>query len=183
MSQSSRVPLGKRLAVRAETVFMSLLVPKKRVGPFYRILFKGPLLLKRLGLAALIPKNVLILTTRGRRSGRLRLTPMEFSQGPQKDVYLVMSGWDGNTDWYKNARAEPRVRVWLAGRQWDALAEPVADSDVARLLRELTDIDQSAARMFSRWSDAPVDGTEQSYVAAASHFPSLYLRPAQPEAA
>lgn len=183
MAHLNRVSIRKRLAVRAEAIFMSLLVPKKRVGPFYRILFKGPLVLQRLGLGALIPQNVLILTTRGRRSGRLRQTPMEFSRGSGKDVYLVMSGWDGNTDWYKNARANPRVRVWLAGREWDAAAEPVPDTEVARLLKEVTEVDPSAARMFSRWSDVPVDGTDASFLAASRHFPSLYLRPVNAEAA
>ncbi|HLC03388.1 MAG TPA: nitroreductase family deazaflavin-dependent oxidoreductase [Anaerolineales bacterium] len=174
---SNRLPFHQRVALSAEAMLMASLVPKHRVGRVFGAVFKLPLLFQRLGLGALIPRNVLILTTTGRRTGLRRRTPMDFSQGPRADVYLVMSGWEGRTDWYRNARATPRVTVRLGGREWDALAEPVPDEAVARLLRSVTELSPSAARMWSRWSDVPIDGSDASYLAAAPHFPSLYLRP------
>ena len=182
MVQPNRISLWKRAALFTEAIFMAFLVPKERVGRLYRVLFKIPLLLHKMGLSALIPRNVLILTTKGRRTGILRRTPMEYSPGPEKNVYLVMSGWEGRTDWYKNARANPRVRVWLAGQEWDALAEPVPDAEVARLLKEVTHASPSTARIWSRWSDVPVDGSDAGYLAAAPHFPSFYLRPVSADA-
>ena len=183
MSRPGPVSLQERLALRSEALFMSYLVPKRSVGPLYRVLFKGPLLLKKLGLGCLIPRNILILTTHGRHTGRVRQTTMEFSQGPSREVLLVMAGLAGNTDWYKNARADPRVRVWRAGREWPAIAEPVPDADVARLLEHIIEMDPLATRMFSRWSDVQIDGSKESYLVAARSFPSLYLRPVKAEAA
>ena len=183
MSPPSRTSLRERIALRSEALFMSYLVPKQSVGSFYRLLFKSPLLLRKLGLGRLVPRNILILTTRGRRTGLARQTPMEFSAGPTQGVVLVMAGWRGNTDWYKNARAEPRVRVWLGGKEWPAIAEPVPDGEVAKLLRHIVELDASSRRMFSRWSDVPIDGSEETYLVAARSFPSLYLRPVKGEAA
>lgn len=177
MAGSNHIPFWKRAALFTESIFMAFLVPKERVGRFYRIFFKFPLLLQRVGLGALMPRNVLILTTTGRRTGLPRHTPVEYSPGPGRDVYFIMSGWDGHTDWYKNVRANPCVKVWLAGREWEAVAEPVPDRDVARLLKELTRLSPSAARMWSRWSDTPIDGSDESYQAAAPHFPPFYLKP------
>ncbi|HET7009186.1 MAG TPA: nitroreductase family deazaflavin-dependent oxidoreductase [Anaerolineales bacterium] len=156
---------------------MASLVPKRRVGPVWGLLFKIPLLLRRLGLGCLIPENVLILTTRGRRTGLPRRTPMEFSPGPEKNVYLVMAGWEGRTDWYRNARADPHVKVWMRGREWSAIAEPVPDEAVARLIQSVIEISPSTARMWSRWSPIPIDGSQAALLRAAPHFPSLYLRP------
>src|SRR5512135_3846486 len=99
MSQSRRTSLRDRIALRSEAIFMSYLVPKQSVGSFYRLLFKGPLVMRKLGLGRLVPRNILILTTRGRRTGLARQTPMEFSAGPAEGVMLVMAGWRGNTDW------------------------------------------------------------------------------------
>jgi deazaflavin-dependent oxidoreductase (nitroreductase family) len=172
----------QRIALFAEAVFMSSLVPKDRVGRVYGLIFKMPLLLRRLRLSFLIPGNVLILTTKGRRTGLPRRTPMECSLRPEEGVYLVMSGWEGRTDWYRNARADPRVRVWLAGKEWAAVAEPVPDEQVAQLMRGVAEVSPSALRMWSRWSPVPIDGSDASYLAAAPHFPSLYLRPAKAEA-
>ncbi len=178
----TQLSFRQRIALKLESAFMARVVPKDRVGKVLGVLFKGPLVLRRLGLGGLIPKNVLILTTKGRRTGLPRSTPMEFSQGPEEDVYLVMSGWGGHTDWYRNVSAEPKVKVWMGGRAWDAIAERVPDEEVARLIRELADAEPSAVNMWSRWSPVPIDGSEASYLAAAPHFPSFYLRSARGEA-
>jgi len=176
------IPLRQRVALMAEAVFMTSFVPKHRVGRVYGLLFKVPLLLRLLRLSFLIPRNVLILTTKGRRTGLPRQTPMEYSPGPEKGVCLVMSGWEGRTDWYRNARADPRVRVWLGGREWDAIAEPVPDGQVAHLMKVVTETSPSSSRIWSRWSQVPIDGSDASYLAAAPHFPALYLCPAKAEA-
>jgi hypothetical protein len=89
-----------------------------------------------------------------------------------------MSGWDGHTDWYRNARRDPCVRVWLHGREWDAVAEPVPDLEVAEMLKTLAKVSPAANTMWSRWAGVDIDGSDSSYLAAARHFPSLYLRPA-----
>jgi hypothetical protein len=102
---------------------------------------------------------------------------VEFGEGPRKDSILLMSGWDGHTDWYRNARRNPRVRVWMRGKEHEAVVEPVPDAEVAEMLKTLAQIAPAANRMWSRWAGFEMDGSDASYLIAAPHFPSLYLIP------
>src|SRR5512142_3328222 len=133
MANAWLLSLRNRFALWTESFFMTRLVARDRVGPFLRFLFRLPLFFKRIGLGVLIPRNVLILTTTGRRSGRPHTTPVEFGPGPDGQAYMVMSGWGGHTDWCRNLRADPCVRVWLRRHEWEARGEPVPDADVARV--------------------------------------------------
>ncbi len=175
MGDARRVSLNQRFALWVEAIFMEKLVPKDRVGRFLRFLFRLPLFYQRAGLHFLIPRNVLILTTTGRRSGRPHVTPVEFGPGAHGEPYMVMSGWDGHTDWYRNILADPCVRVWVRGRAWEARAEPVPQADVAKVLKQLAQITPAANRMWSRWAGVQIDGSDASYLAAAPHFPCFYL--------
>jgi deazaflavin-dependent oxidoreductase (nitroreductase family) len=52
---------------------------------------------------------VLLLTTRGRRTGRLQITPLQYEQ---VDGTLVVASAHGcASDWFRNALADPHVEV------------------------------------------------------------------------
>lgn len=179
MDGAQRLPLSERLRLWFEAFFLTRLVPRDHVGGVLRVMFRVPLWLKRIGLGRLIPRNVLILTTTGRRSGRPHTTPVEFGPGPRPGSLLVMSGWDGRTDWYRNARRDPCVHVWQPAKEWDAIAEPVPEPEVAEMLKMLVRVSPAFMRIWSRWAGFELDGTDAGYLAAAPHFPSLYLAPAR----
>ena len=88
-----------------------------------------------------------------------------------------MAGWGGKTDWYRNARANPRVYVQVGRRAFHAVARPVSREAVAEMLAEMIQINPHALRMFARWSDEPVDGSLDGLRKLAVHFPSLMLHP------
>ncbi len=175
MNEIRHLSFRERIALWFEAVFMEKIAPKDRVGPVLKPLFRLPLFFQRLGLGMLIPRNVLILTTTGRRTGRPHRTPVEFGPGPGNQPYMVMSGWDGRTDWYRNLLANPCLQVWYRGREWEARAEPAPNAEVAQVMKELARLTPTARRMWSRWAGFEIDGSDASYLAAAPHFPSLYL--------
>ncbi len=178
MDDRTHVSLRQRVYLLVESYFMEKLVPKDHVGPVLKPLFRLPLFFQRIGLGFLIQPNVLILTTKGRRTGRLHKTPVEYGPGLRgPDMPLVMAGWGGHTDWYRNALADPCVHVWMQGREWDARAERVPDAEVAQVLKQIALAQPAANRMWSRWAGFQIDGSDLSYLAAAPHFPSLYLVP------
>jgi hypothetical protein len=88
-----------------------------------------------------------------------------------------MSGWEGRTDWYRNARANPDVSIWVEGKIIQAVAEPASDHEVATLLKEITQLNPRAKRIWSRWSSIEINDSDDSFLAAAPHFPVLYLQP------
>lgn len=177
MTRNNTLSIGQRIALGLETLLMGFLVPKHHVGPIFGRLFKIPLLLRRLGFARLIPEGIMILTTTGRHSGKQKQTPVEFIYNADEDAYVVMSGWGGRTDWYRNACANPEVQVWTAGRERQARAEQASDVEVAAMLKEITQINPAARNIWSRWSDVEIDGSYESYLAAAPYFPVLFLHP------
>ncbi|MGC9393559.1 MAG: nitroreductase family deazaflavin-dependent oxidoreductase [Anaerolineae bacterium] len=167
----------QRIYLAIERVVMMHLVPRDKPGPIWRVIFKQPIWLYKLGLGGLLGKRVLLLHTTGGKTGKHRITPLEYSYDLAADTYTVMAGWGGMTDWYRNARANPQVYVQVGRRAFDAIAQPVPREEVAQMLAEIIAINPRALRMFARWSDEPVDGSPESLRKLAVHFPSLTLRP------
>jgi len=83
----------------------------------------------------------LLLTTRGRRSGQLRRTPLIY--GEDDGRYLVVASYGGSPqhpDWYFNLEAEPAVTIQVADRVMPAHARPASDEEQARLWPLMTAI-------------------------------------------
>jgi len=83
----------------------------------------------------------LLLTTRGRRSGLLRRTPLVYARNGDRYV-LIASNGGAPTDpqWYLNLVADPQVRVQVEGAVFDALAEPITGEQYPHCWRLILDI-------------------------------------------
>jgi deazaflavin-dependent oxidoreductase (nitroreductase family) len=90
-----------------------------------RLMYVGP-------LAELMRSRcVLLLTTRGRRSGLPRPTTVSFM--PLSDGrYVIFSGWGIHSDWYRNVLADPRVHIQVGQDQMNATAKVVEDPQQRR---------------------------------------------------
>ena len=83
--------------------------------------------------------DMLLLTTRGRRTGLLRTTPLPFFRDAG-DLLLIASfgGNPRNPDWLGNLIAEPKVRVQVRGRMDEALARVAEGAERQRLWDAIT---------------------------------------------
>ncbi len=165
-----------RFYLWVEGIILTRLVPHKNPGVFFKQLFKLPVYMYRMGLGKAIGKRILILTTRGRRTGKLRQTALEYGYDEDTHSYSVMAGWGGTTDWYRNAIAYPRVQIQVGVKKLDAVAERLTEDEVTRMLIEITRINPKAIRIWSRWAVEPIDGSEESLRKASKYFPSLHIR-------
>ena len=99
---------------------------------------KWPGLLYRLGLGFLLARQVMILTTRGRVTGRARRTPLWYIR--QGDVIYCFSGWGHSSDWLKNLQASPDVQVQVGNNRWETrgtlMHEPLEIERVLPSFRE-----------------------------------------------
>ena len=177
----SRVSLIERIYNQAETFIMDL-VPHKDVGPLFKWIFKLPILQYKLGLGWIIGRYILLLTTIGRKSGLPRHTPLEYEYDRVGDRYRIAAGWGGNTDWYRNLLANPHITVQVGRRKFAAIAKPAPDEEVAQYMINVSQRHPRMDRVWNRWSDKPVDGTFESYLYAAKYFPSVWLKPMEPDA-
>ena len=97
---------------------------------FYRLLYRMPLTLYRLGLGGLLNlASIMVLTTRGRSSGLPRYTPIEYRPHGSK-IYAV-SGWGERPNWVRNLTADPNVCLRQGQRAFAARAQVVEDSSEA----------------------------------------------------
>lgn len=73
--------------------------------------------------------NLLILTTKGAKTGELRQHPLAFSRDGEKHVVVASKGGaPTNPAWYHNLVANPVVTVEVEGEKFDAKAN-VVDED------------------------------------------------------
>ncbi|MEU6724486.1 nitroreductase family deazaflavin-dependent oxidoreductase [Nonomuraea wenchangensis] len=83
--------------------------------------------------------TVLLLTTKGRNSGRPYTTPLIYQR--HGDVYLVVASYGGAPDdpqWYKNLRADPEVEVQVKGERFAARARPARPEERPDMWRVMT---------------------------------------------
>lgn len=65
----------------------------------------------------------MVLLHRGRKSGRLYHTPVNYAE-VEGDVY-VTAGFGKIADWYRNILAQPTLEVWLPDGRWQVEATDV----------------------------------------------------------
>jgi deazaflavin-dependent oxidoreductase (nitroreductase family) len=78
--------------------------------------------------------DTLLLTTRGRRSGKLRRTALIY--GRDGDDYVVVASYGGAPDhpaWYLNLQERSEVGVQVGADKFTARARTVAEEDRTRL--------------------------------------------------
>jgi deazaflavin-dependent oxidoreductase (nitroreductase family) len=77
---------------------------------------------------------VLVLTTRGRRSGRLRSTPVAYVwDGERFVVTAANAGLDRPPAWWLNLEADPDAEIEVGGRRISARARRVQGDEAERL--------------------------------------------------
>src|SRR4051812_36254061 len=84
--------------------------------------------------------QTLILTTKGRRSGEPRPTPLIYGQ--RGDAYLVVAskgGADQPPAWYLNLDAEPDVQVQVKGDRFPARARTATPDEKRELWPIMTE--------------------------------------------
>ena len=90
----------------------------RNIQKIHRILYA-------IGFGPLIGRLILLLTTTGRKSGRKRVTPMQYEQ--VGDDYYVGSARGLKADWVCNLRSDPCVEVRVGAKYFQGTAEVVTD--------------------------------------------------------
>ena len=80
-----------------------------------RRLVRAPIWLYRARLGFLFGSRMLLLEHVGRRSGARRYVVLEVVDRPAPHTYVVASGFGTRSQWFRNVRADPRVRVTVGG--------------------------------------------------------------------
>lgn len=90
----------------------------KNIQNIHRVLYA-------IGLGPLVGRIVLLLTTTGRRSGRKRVTPLQYEE--IDGVYYLGAARGLKADWLRNIQANPRVELRVGAKRFQGCAEVVTD--------------------------------------------------------
>jgi deazaflavin-dependent oxidoreductase (nitroreductase family) len=86
-------------------------------------------------------RNTLLLTTRGRRSGRLRRTALIYGRDGDRYVVVASNGGARNhPHWYLNLTAQPEVQVQVQAERFAARARTADAQERPRLWRMMAEI-------------------------------------------
>lgn len=85
------------------------------------IVNRGMKFVLRSRVHGMVSKSVLLITFTGRKSGKIYTTPVSYSQ--HDDLVYVFT----HADWWKNLRGGAPVTLCIRGREFQGLAEPVAE--------------------------------------------------------
>jgi deazaflavin-dependent oxidoreductase (nitroreductase family) len=118
----------------------------------FKILNRFMLFLWRLGLGFWFrwPQAfgcIMVITHRGRKTGLLRRTPVNFAKSGD-DLYCT-AAYGTQADWYRNIHQNPHVEVWLPNGWWKGIAEDVTEvENGTEILRSVLIASGFAARFF-----------------------------------
>ncbi|WP_250037263.1 nitroreductase family deazaflavin-dependent oxidoreductase [Paractinoplanes maris] len=74
--------------------------------------------------------ELILLTTRGARSGKLHTTPLGFLRDGDRILLIASAaGAPHHPDWFHNLRADPRVTIETGSETYEAQAEPLTAED------------------------------------------------------
>ena len=90
----------------------------KNIQKIHRVLYA-------IGLGPLVGRIILLLTTTGRKSGKKRVTPLQYEK--IGDDYFVGAARGLKADWLRNIQSNPQVEVRVGARQFEGQAEVVTD--------------------------------------------------------
>lgn len=103
-----------------------------------------------LGWPPLVPAGLILLETKGRKTGKAHTTPLLASRWPGGHLW-VTTVLGARSDWLRNAEANPAVRYWLGGQVHEGQAIVAVPGHPAPDLGELPEALRWAAR---KWFDA-----------------------------
>jgi F420H(2)-dependent quinone reductase len=105
---------------------------------FFRLAMSVHIALYRLTRGRLGGKNIILLTTTGRKSGQARTKPLfHIKDGASYVVIASAGGSDKNPAWYTNLIANPNVLVEDHGRTINGIASATDASERARLWQKV----------------------------------------------
>lgn len=93
---------------------------------------------------------LLLLTTTGRKSGKLYTVPLGYQIDGERLVVLPGSG---RPDWYYNLKANPRVKVEVNGEAFEALAQILDGEQKAPFLKKAREMLQEGAARSEEYAE------------------------------
>jgi len=144
---------------------------------FSRFFYRLPIHIYRIGLGRLMGSRFLLLEHTGRKSGKLRRNVLEVVRRDDATrTFYIVSAWGEKSDWLRNVRANPAVKIIVDGTRYSAKATPLSREESERELLDYAQRYPRAAIELSRLLGYRLDGTPEDFAALAEQMTIVALR-------
>lgn len=156
-----------------------LLGLRRRPGRLSIAVFRLPLILYRRGWGWLLGTTFMLLVHAGRKTGQPHLmTAMVMSWNPATREVVIFSGWGPKSDWVRNLRARPALRVEVGRESYRPQHRFLDEDESVAVARDFLRRHPYRVRVASRildWPDLHSDSVLRDFVRT---HPFVMLRPA-----
>ena len=129
-----------------------------------RLLFRAPIWLYKLHLGWLLGNRMLKLTHQGRVSGEPREVVLEVVRyDPASDSFTVAAAWGEKSDWVKNIRVNPSVRVQAGHREMNMQAAQLTPEQGEQAILEYAQKHPTAMNNIASYMGYQLDGSQADY--------------------
>jgi len=139
---------------------------------------KMPLVLYRLGLGRLLGKRFMLLTHKGRRSGKVYRTVLAVLRFDERTrEVLAVSPWSAS-NWYRNIQATPALEVETGGVRYAPAQRGLWPEEIAALFIEFRKEHPIFSRMVARIPGWKIDSTYDEFLTLARTLRGVSFYPA-----
>ena len=158
----------------------SLLGLRRRPGRLALWFMRTPRPLYHHGWGRLLGHTFLLITHEGRRSGKRRETvAMALRYDPETHEVVVCSAWGPNTEWLRNLRAKPALRIEIGRETYVPEQRFLSEDEAVAVATEFRERHPWRLRLFAAvlgWGDL---GTEAAVRGLVHDRPFVAFRPGE----
>ncbi len=151
---------------------------RRRPGRLALAVFRLPLQLYHRGWGWLLGDTFLLLVHAGRKTGKAYSTVvMVLSYNPQTREAIICSAWGPETDWIRNIRAQPALKVQIGRESFTPEQRLLSEDESAAVVAEFRRRHPYRLRLLASvlgWDDLRSDAAARDFV---STRPFVALRP------
>ncbi len=158
-----------------------LLGLRERPGRLAYVLFRAPLPLYRRGWGRLLGHTFLLIVHQGRKTGKAHgAVAMAASWDPVTREAIVCSAWGRNTQWVRNIRVRPALRIDIGRESFAPEQRFLSEDESAAVCLEFRRRHPWRVRLLSSilgWGDLGSEAAVREFVRTR---PFVAFRPAKP---
>jgi deazaflavin-dependent oxidoreductase (nitroreductase family) len=142
-----------------------------------RLLFRLPIALFKLHLGWLLDHRFLLLTHRGRTTGRVCRTVLEVIRYDAKTgESIVISGYGKRADWFRNIEKTPALSIAIGSNRFEPVQHILSASEAYDVLEQWQRQHPLEARIFRRLYDLPPEPSENALSRFVETYPLISFR-------
>jgi deazaflavin-dependent oxidoreductase (nitroreductase family) len=146
---------------------------QRPTGVFKRFL-RLPVYLFHWRLGFVLGDRIVLITHRGRKSGRTYQTPVEVVEHDRAACeYIVCSGTGPRADWYQNLAAEPALTIQVGNQHWTPCQRFLDPEEAARRFAGYETEHPRTARKLLRSMGNSYDGTDEGRLEMMKRMPMV----------